>query len=185
MAIIIHVLGPWGFNMCYNPWAGWSMGFGYSFGWFHLGFGLGRPYGYWGGGWWGLLSIAHICIEQTRAYGYYGNNFGRNGNVYARNYSNNIYRFRNDVVTRDNRTNNIGRPNNFNRPNNTTSSGRAPNNNNARPGFSNRPNQQNNVYSDRSEMFIGAAHRITSGSKDSKISGGLCLKQITILKCKI
>jgi len=141
----------WGFNMCYNPWAGWSMGFGYSFGWFHLGFGLGRPYGYWGGGWWGPSVYRPPYVwNRTRAYGYYGNNFGRNGNVYARNYSNNIYRFRNDVVTRDNRKNNIGRPNNFNRPNNTTSSGRAPNNNNARPGFSNRPNQQNNVYSDRS-----------------------------------
>ncbi|HVM87357.1 MAG TPA: hypothetical protein VMT76_04160 [Puia sp.] len=151
----------WGFNMCYNPWAGWCMGFGYSFGWFHLGINIGRPWGYWGGGWWGPHVYRPPFVwNRYRTYGYYGNNFYRNSNVYVRNYTTNIYNYRRDVVTRDNRGNNFGRPNGFNRPNYSGNNGRFPNNN-VRPGFDNRPNgnaqpryqarpnSQNNVYSDR------------------------------------
>ena len=147
----------WGFNMLYNPWAGWSMGFGYSYGWFHMGMSIGRPWGYWGGGWWGPhVYRPPYAWNAYRGYGYYGNNYYRNNNFYNRNYTNNIYHYRNDVVTRDNRANNFNRAgNNFNRPNNVgTNQGRGQNNfnnNNARPGFGNRPNAQpNNVFSDRS-----------------------------------
>lgn len=38
----------WGFSMHYNPWTGWSMGFGVSVGCFSFSFGMGYP-----GGWWG------------------------------------------------------------------------------------------------------------------------------------
>jgi hypothetical protein len=152
----------WGFNMCYNPWAGWCMGFGYSFGWFHLGIDIGRPWGYWGGGWWGPHVYRPPFVwNRYRGYGYYGTNFYRNRNVYARNYTTNVYRYRNDVVTRDNRMNNLNRPNGMNRLNNPANGSRVPNNNTS-PGFDNRPNSnvqprpqarpsfQNNVYSDRS-----------------------------------
>ena len=149
----------WGFGMCYNPWAGWSMGFGYGFGWFHFGIGIGRSYGYWHGGWWGPSVYRPPYVwNRYRSYGYYGNNFYRNRSIHVNNYTTNIYRYRNDVVSRDNRGNNFSRPNGFNRPDNNN---RFPNNN-ARPGFDNRPNgntqpnraqtrpnSQNNVFSDR------------------------------------
>ena len=162
----------WGFNMCYNPWAGWSMGFGYSFGWFHMGMGIGRPYGWWGGGWWGPhVYRPPYAWNSYGRYGYYGSNYYRNNNIRINNYTNNIYNYRNDVVTRNNRggsnfNNNRGFNNNngngFNRPNGTNNpnAGRFQNgnNNNAnanpRQGFGNQPNtsrpNQNNVFSDRS-----------------------------------
>ena len=154
----------WGFNMCYNPWAGWCMGYGYGSGWFHLGISIGRPYGYWHGGWWGPGVYRPPYVwNRARTYGYYGNNFSRNRNVYVHNYTTNIYRYRNDVVSRDNRGGNFNRSNNFNNPNNGVRPGNnSPNDN--RPNFGNRPNgnvqtnpqtrpniqPQNNVYSDRS-----------------------------------
>jgi hypothetical protein len=47
----------WGFNMNYNPWTGWSIGFGFTTGPFHFGFGtggfsFGMSWGY-GGPMWG------------------------------------------------------------------------------------------------------------------------------------
>jgi hypothetical protein len=142
----------WGFNMCYNPWAGWSMGYGYGYGWFHLG--IGRSYGYSGyarGGWWGpSVYRPPYVMNRARGYGYYGNNFNRNNGVRVNNYTTNIYRYRNDVVSRDNRGGNFNRPNNINRPNNTTNPGRF-SNNNTRPNGNAQPGRaQNNVYSDRS-----------------------------------
>ena len=43
----------WGFHVRYNPWYGWSFGFGYRYGPFHFGFAMGptlwrRPMGWWG-----------------------------------------------------------------------------------------------------------------------------------------
>src|ERR1700722_2815438 len=46
----------WGFNVCYNPFAGWTLVYGFGGGWFHfgLGYGWGGGWGGWGGGgWWG------------------------------------------------------------------------------------------------------------------------------------
>jgi hypothetical protein len=156
----------WGFNMCYNPWAGWSMGYGYGFGWFHFGLGLGFGRGYgggWGGGgWWGPHAYHPAYVwNRNRTYGYYGNNFSRNRNTFVHNYRTNIYSNRGGVITRDNRTFNNNR--NFNprggaagRPqangfNGGARSGQGANFNNGRPGVQGRPNgRTNNVYSDRS-----------------------------------
>ncbi|MBS1975155.1 MAG: hypothetical protein JST13_12455, partial [Bacteroidetes bacterium] len=146
----------WGFGMCYNPWAGWCMGFGYSFGWFHLGVNIGHPWGgYWGGGWWGPHVYRPPYIWNSyRSYGYYGNNFYRNRNTYVNNYTTNIYNYRRDVVTIDNRRNNFNRvtsPANNSRYQNSNMRPGFNNrpNGNVQPGFQTRPNPQNNVYSDR------------------------------------
>ncbi len=97
----------WGFGMRYNPWYGWSLGYDYSFGWFNVGF--GRSYwnrGYYGG-WWGP-SCYHPSYWGRNAYGY--GLYGRAANINRphmggrsitinKNYTNNIYNFRKDVVT--------------------------------------------------------------------------------------
>jgi hypothetical protein len=138
----------WGFNVCYNPWAGWTLGYGYGFGWFHFGLGLGRGFGYhgWGGGgWWGpRVYRPSYAWNRARTTGFYGRGYGANRNVFANSYHNNIYNGRAGVVTRDNRT--------FN---NRSAIGR-PSVNGGRPGGINnggRPSVQggrNNVFSDRS-----------------------------------
>jgi hypothetical protein len=98
----------WGFSMCYNPWAGWSMGFGYGSGWFNYGYGFGVGLG-WGdrggwGGWWGPHVYRPPYVwNRDRNYGYYGHNFYRNQNVFARNYRTNIYSGRSGVFTHNNR----------------------------------------------------------------------------------
>lgn len=96
----------WGFNMCYNPWAGWSIGYNYSYGWFNWGFGYGYPYySYWGGGcgWWGpRIYQPPYAWSPYRTYGYYGGNFYRNSVSYnSRSYNGNIYRNRTGIVTRN------------------------------------------------------------------------------------
>lgn len=53
----------WGFNMNYNPWTGWSIGFGFSTGPFHFGFGtggfsFGMSWGF-GGPMWGYPGYGH------------------------------------------------------------------------------------------------------------------------------
>jgi len=157
----------WGFNMCYNPWAGWSLGYGFGGGWFHFGIGFGHA-GYWGGrgwgggGWWGPHVYRPPYVwNRTRSYGYYGSNFYRNRNVYVNNYRTNIYRGRSGVVTREVRSGprNINtRPNTINgarpggpggRPGQVTTNGSRPGVQGGRPGAqTGRPS--NNVYSDRS-----------------------------------
>lgn len=97
----------WGFNIGYNPWYGWSFGLGFGTGWFYPSYWGGyHPWG-WYGGWWGP-SFYHPAYcgwyggYHGGYYGYYGRNAGyyrHYGNVY---YSNNIYRNRGGVVTRDN-----------------------------------------------------------------------------------
>lgn len=42
----------WGFGFNYNPWYGWSMNWGYNFGFLYVGFNFGPNY-VWGGGWFG------------------------------------------------------------------------------------------------------------------------------------
>ncbi|HZE85701.1 MAG TPA: hypothetical protein VE035_15395 [Puia sp.] len=151
----------WGFNMCYNPWAGWSMGYGYGFGWFHLGIGFGHGWGWGRGGWWGPHAYRPAYVyNRYRTNGFYGSNFGRGrGNVFVNNYRTNIYRNRGGVVTRDNRTFNNNRT--FTRGGSSGRPGVNGGADGARPGqgsnFNNRPsvqgrpsNRTNNVYSDRS-----------------------------------
>ena len=41
----------WGFGVGYNPYVGWSLGYGFGLGWFHFGVGFGGGYWRgWGGG---------------------------------------------------------------------------------------------------------------------------------------
>jgi hypothetical protein len=77
----------WGFNMNYNPWTGWGIGFSYSNGPFHFGFGTGGfsfgiswgfgypgyypGYGY-GGGWFGPPMYRPPCFAPS--YPWYGYN---------------------------------------------------------------------------------------------------------------
>lgn len=107
----------WGFGMNYNPYMGWSMGLGYSYDWFNIGFGISAwNYG-WGGGWWGP-SVYHPPYRSYaygyggRRYGYYGRSAGNifSGRVGMNNsrFTNNIYHYRNDVVTSRGRFNNSG-----------------------------------------------------------------------------
>jgi hypothetical protein len=148
----------WGFNMGYNPWCGWSLGYDYGYGWFHFGFGFGSP-GYWGGGgwggggWWGPHVYRPPYVwNNNRQYGYYGNNFYRNNNVYVNNYRTNIYYNRSGVVTRDNRNFSGVRPASFNRPANGGQVQRFGVNGSRTGGSPSRPaggTPGNNVYSDR------------------------------------
>ena len=77
----------WGFNMNYNPWTGWGIGFSYSTGPYHFGFGTGGfsigmswgfgagmfypAYGY-GGGWFGPPMYRPPCFAPS--YPWYGYN---------------------------------------------------------------------------------------------------------------
>jgi hypothetical protein len=78
----------WGFRVSYNPWYGWSFGFGFSYGRFH--FGIGGP-SYWYGarGWWGPAGYRHGYHHgYRRGYGA-GYRAGyragqRNANIYNR-----------------------------------------------------------------------------------------------------
>jgi hypothetical protein len=147
----------WGFNMCYNPWAGWSFGYNYGLGWFNYGMGFGRGYGYglygYGcGGWWGPhIYRPPYAWNGYRHYGFYGNNYYRNRNVYVNNYNNNIYRNRAGVYT-NNRGNNFNRQGNTynNRPGAVNGNFSNPNGqygfNRSANGQQNRPNP---VMSDR------------------------------------
>lgn len=88
----------WGFSMHYNPWTGWSMGVGYSFGWFHMSVWRGSPM-FWGGGWWGP-PVFRPPFHCWRHPGWGRTNVFINVNV-NRNNTVNLYRNRRDVVSRD------------------------------------------------------------------------------------
>lgn len=151
----------WGFNMGYNPWGGWSFGYGFGAGWFHFGIGFGGGWGgrgWGGGGWWGPhVYRPPYAWNRYRTYGYYGSNFYRNRNVYVNNYRTNIYRGRSGVVTRSVQNFNGRNISTTTRP---TATGGRPggqyNNNGGRPSAvqGGRPGgnvrtSPNNVFSDR------------------------------------
>lgn len=97
----------WGFSFHYNPWFGWSMGFGYSYGWFNYGWGAGC-WGGWSGGWWGprMYRPPYHCYSGAGYYGrggYYDHRYANYGYSLNRNYNGNMYGFRRDVSTYDNR----------------------------------------------------------------------------------
>jgi hypothetical protein len=85
----------WGFSMNYNPWTGWSMGFGVSYGCFHMSFG-GPVYH---GGWWGPpMYRPPYAMHYNHYYGrgpvyVHNTNINVNVNNYNRNNfnQNNIY----------------------------------------------------------------------------------------------
>ncbi len=130
----------YGFSMHYNPWTGWSMGFHYSTGYFHMSI-------YGGGGYWGppmYLPPYHPPYHG----GYYGrgNTINHYGDVNINvDRSNNIYNNRKDVSTRDVQRGNTG---------NTGAAGTR----DVKNGGQNKPAQQpgisktresNNVYADK------------------------------------
>ncbi|QIP13738.1 hypothetical protein G8759_14495 [Spirosoma aureum] len=78
----------WGFSLQYNPWAGWHFGFGHSWFTFSPWFNFWR--------WWG--PPRHL-EQLPRRYNRYPNQpGGRNPRISS---NNNVYRYRNDVVTRN------------------------------------------------------------------------------------
>src|ERR1700754_966726 len=148
----------WGFGVGYNPYVGWSLGYGFGLGWFHFGIGFGGGYWRgWGGGWWGpRVYRPAYAWNRYRTGGFYGRNFYSNRSVYInRNYHSNIYRGRGGIVTRDNHNfgarGSVGRPFNVNggRPGGgfNNGGGRPTNVQGGRPGA--RPGSSNNVFSDR------------------------------------
>jgi hypothetical protein len=148
----------WGFNVRYNPWMGWGLGYHYSAGWFNINIGIGQPWGYWGGGWWGPRYYRPSYCWSPAVYGgsYYGkNNYyynrSRNFNYVNRNYSGNIYRNRSGLVSRDYQR--IA----YNTRNRSTRNGDWSNNNRSnRPGNYNNGNNYNNrgngnIYNNRND----------------------------------
>jgi hypothetical protein len=84
----------YGFSMHYNPWCGWSMGFHYSSGFFHMSI--------YGGGYWGppMYRPPYYPPYRGGMYGGRGPTYIHNGDINI-DRSNNIYNNRNDVSTRD------------------------------------------------------------------------------------
>ncbi|MBS1597717.1 MAG: hypothetical protein JST75_05800 [Bacteroidetes bacterium] len=162
----------WGFGFSYNPWTGWSMNFGYSLGFMHVGFGFGGHHHY---GWFG----PPMYRPPYRPY-YGGGYYGRGGprvtnvtvnNITINNRRNNIYNNHRGVTTvnyRQRPTTYNARPSDNNRlpgtGNNNPRPGnnnRLPDNNNRQPGNNNRlpttnpsvqprpSRENNNVFADR------------------------------------
>ncbi|MEN9684555.1 MAG: hypothetical protein RLZZ28_341 [Bacteroidota bacterium] len=181
----------WGFNFCYNPFFGWSMGFGYNIGFLHIGFGFGGGYGY-GGGWFGPPMYRPPYRPPYYGGGYYGHGrrpvFVNNGNININNNHNNIYRpgngGNNNRPGISNRPSNTNRPGNNYRPGNNGNAtgnrpGNRPGNNgnngsigNNRPG-NNRPTAPaaktpNNVFADKSGNVFQKDNKGAINQRDNK-----------------
>jgi hypothetical protein len=127
----------WGYNMRYNPWTGWNFGIDYWGGWFSFGIGSYYNAPLWGG-WWGPQIYRPAYYRPyNHNYGYYGRNvIVNNYTIYNNNRSNNIYRNRGYVVTRDRPGFNNIRPNGRSIPYNSYNNGRF-NNGRSMPGYNN------------------------------------------------
>ena len=122
-----------GFNFSYNPWTGWTMGFGFNVGFLHIGFSTGPSNGY-GGGWFGPPYYRPAFRPPFNGGGYYGRPGGGNNiNINTGGGDINIGGNHNNIYNRP------GNGNNNNRPG--ISSG---GNNNNRPGSNYRPGTNNN-----------------------------------------
>jgi hypothetical protein len=91
----------WGFNMRYNPWVGWSFGYSNWNSWFFnidLGFRNRRAPICWGG-WWGPSVYRPAYYRNYPSY--YGRSISYNDYRFNSYRSNNVYRYRRDVVTSD------------------------------------------------------------------------------------
>jgi len=111
----------WGFGFSYNPWMGWSMNFGFSTGYMHIGFSFGFGYGGWygppryyppyrppyygGGGYYGGGNGNTIINggggNTINIGGGGGNNNVGNGNRPTQHDRNNLYKGQNGVSTMD------------------------------------------------------------------------------------
>ncbi|MCC5932587.1 MAG: hypothetical protein JJU28_25300 [Cyclobacteriaceae bacterium] len=95
----------WGFGMYYNPWAGWTMNYGFSVGWFSFHYHRGPRWA----GWWGppvyCPPFRPYHFHGGYHYSFYGpvhNHIHVRNTVVVNNYhTHNVYRHRQDVVTRD------------------------------------------------------------------------------------
>ncbi len=125
----------WGFSFCYNPWTGWTMGFGFNVGFMHVGFVSGPSYGY-GGGWFGPPYYRPPYRPPYYGGGYYGGRPGGGNNI-------NINTGGGDINIGGNHNNIYNRPGNSGGGNRPGISSRPPNNNN-RPGSNYRPSNSGN-----------------------------------------
>lgn len=125
----------WGFSFCYNPWTGWTMGFGFNVGFMHIGFSTGPSYGY-GGGWFGPPYYRPPYRPPYYGGGYYGNRPGGGNNI-------NINTGGGDINIGGNHNNIYNRPGNNGGGNRPGISSRPPNNSNG-PGSNYRPGNNNN-----------------------------------------
>lgn len=127
----------YGFSMHYNPWTGWSMGFHYSSGFFHMSI-------YGGGGYWGP-PMYRPPYHPPYHGGYYGRNqINHYGDVNINvDRSNNIYNNRKDVSTRD-----VQRGRDTNRA--TAGTRDVQNRGQNKPAQQPATRESNNVYTDRS-----------------------------------
>jgi hypothetical protein len=163
----------WGFGFSYNPWTGWSMNFGFSMGFMHVGFSFGgyggwygppgyyppyRPPYYGGGGWYGggnTINIGEINI---------GNGNGNRVSHYDNN-RNNIYNNRNGVTTMDKKPGQS-----FN--NNRGGGSRGPGVNNQLPnqGGQMKPStrENNNVFADRNGNVYQKDNKGNWNQRDNK-----------------
>jgi hypothetical protein len=93
-----YIPRPWtyGFNMWYNPWYGWSLGYDCSLDWLNTSMAWGR--GYWTGGWWGpaIYRPAYIW-HHFAGHGLYEKDIRR---IAGSSYNNNLYSLRPDVAGR-------------------------------------------------------------------------------------
>jgi hypothetical protein len=131
----------WGFNFSYNPWTGWTMGFGFNVGFLHIGFSTGPSYGY-GGGWFGPPYYRPPYRPPYYGGGYYGGRPGGGNNI-------NINTGGGDINIGGNHNNIYNRPGNNNGGNRPGISSR-PSNNNNRPGSNYRPGNNNAGNNNRS-----------------------------------
>jgi len=155
----------WGFGFNYNPWYGWSMNWGYNFGFLYVGFNFGPNY-IWGGGWFGPPRYRPPYKPPYWSGAYYGRVArprtafggrpagGRPAATGSRPYygtrpargwvnTNNIYNNQRGVVTR-----NIDRRA-INRPSQIGARPAISNNNNNRPPANNYGNNNNRPNNNR------------------------------------
>jgi hypothetical protein len=128
----------WGFNFSYNPWTGWTMGFGFNVGFMHVGFMFGPSFGY-GGGWYGPPYYRPPYRPPYYGGGYYGGRPGGGNNI-------NINTGGGDINIGGNHNNIYNRPGNGS---NNSRPGISSGGNNNRPGSSYRPGNNNNNTGNR------------------------------------
>jgi hypothetical protein len=86
---------PWtyGFNMWYNPWFGWSLGYAVCLDWLNTS--AAWEQGYWAGGWWGPPDYRPPYIwHHFDGQGLYEEDIHR---VKGSSYNNNVYSLRSDI----------------------------------------------------------------------------------------
>ncbi|MCU0404819.1 MAG: hypothetical protein MUE99_09770, partial [Chitinophagaceae bacterium] len=172
----------WGFNFSYNPWTGWTMGFGFNVGFLHIGFSTGPSYGY--GGWFGPPYYRPPYRPPYYGGGYYGNRPGGGNNIIINgdvnigsNNGNNIYNRpgnngggRPGIASRPPGNNN--RPGSNYRPGNNNNGGNRPgnNNNNWNDRSSARPstNNKNNVFTDKDGNVFQRDDKGNVNTRDNK-----------------